>query len=280
MTSSNFDGPVTFKMNFENSTVSDKCSITALLRESAFPDMTSFASNNVHQVCQFNSTDSSTCQVSIDYPLASNWHYLAVTSTCNYTVEVDSIIDCFASNTALVSQPIGLPSNTTSSSTAVSNAKTVCSKLLPPIETFRFIGPTYFSVKYYFNSNYNRSNSVIIANERKPYFIEFLVDLSSNGGTLNFKLINNLIRNPGYSELNQSNESFYNDNNLEGVRIVLKTCLLFNSMSKYKECPTGYESQTLSEYKKYSNIVLKVPYPMMGKWYLTIWKECYNMSTK
>lgn len=121
---------------------------------------------------------------------------------------------------------------------------------------------------------------MIIANEQKPYFIEFLVDLSSNGGTLNFKLINNLIRNPGYSELNQSNESFYNDNNLEGVRIELKTCLLFNSMSKYKECPTGYESQTLSEYKKYSNIVLKVPYPMMGKWYLTIWKECYNMSTK
>ncbi len=281
ITSSNFDGPITFKMSFENSTVSDRCSMTVLLRESAFPDMTSFGNNNVYDVCRFNSTESSSCEVSISYPLASTWHYLAVTSTCDYTVEVDSVIDCFATNTALVSQPIGLPVNTTAF-IATSGNDGVCSKLLPPIETFRFIGPTYFSVKYYFNSNYNRSNSVLILNDQKPYFIEFLVDLSSNGGTLHFKLINNLILNPNYvsDETNQSNTSRNSDFNLTGVRSELKTCLLYNSMSRYKNCPIGYDQSTLSEYKKYSNLVLKVPYPMMGKWYLAIWKECYNMTTK
>ena len=77
--------------------------------------------------------------------------------------------------------------------------KKSCLKLSPPIETFRFIGPTYFSVKYYFNSNYNRSNTLLIRNERKPYFIEFLVDLANNGGTLNFHLVNNLVTDPNYS---------------------------------------------------------------------------------
>src|SRR5437868_5224333 len=73
-----------------------------------------------------------------------------------------------------------------------------CSKLTGPIETFRFIGPTYFSVKYYFNSNYNRSNALLVRNEKKPYFIEYLVDLANNGGTLSIYIVNNLIFDPTF----------------------------------------------------------------------------------
>lgn len=285
ITSSNYDGPVTFKLHFQNNTVSDKCSMTALLRESAFPDMTSFSKNSEHKLCKFNTTNSSSCELTISYPMSNTWNYLAVTSTCNYTVRVDSKIDCFFSHTSLISQPVGLSQINTSSALANTQQNNeICSKLSPPIETFRFIGPTYFSVKYYFNSNYNRSNSVLIQNDQKPYFIEFLVDLSNNGGTLNFKLINNLILDPGYkftnNNDNQSNTSSKaNDFDLNGVKYVLKMCLLFNSMSAYKNCPKGYELETLSHYKRYSNLAMSIPYPMMGKWYLSIWKECYDKVT-
>lgn len=277
ITSSNYDGPITFKLKFENSTISDKCSMTALIREAAFPDMSTFSKNNEYKYCKFNTTNATTCEVSIGYPLSNTWHYLAITSTCNYTVSVFSKLECFSAHTSLISHPIGLKLD--NSTFLVAKKSDQCSKLSQPIETFRFIGPTYFSVKYYFNSNYNRSNSVLVQNEQKPYFIEFLIDLSNNGGTLNFKLVNNLVLDPSYkfdSLNNQSNSSKKDDFDLTGVNTVLKTCLLFNSMSAYNNCPKGYQMQTFSQYKKYSNLRMSIPYPMMGKWYLAIWKECFD----
>lgn len=270
MTSSNYDGPITFKLNAINSSIIGQCSITVLLRQSAFPDMTSFNKNNHYKVCQFNSTNQYSCNLSISYPMSTTWYYLAVTSTCDYSVVVDSKQNCYT-RTKL----IGADN---------SNSSEVCSAISPPIDTFRFIGPTYFSVKYYFNSNYNRSNSVLIQNNDKPYFIEFLVDLSNNGGTLNFKLINNLVLDPGYkfddSLSNASNYSKDYDFDLSNVKVMLKLCLLYDSMSTYKNCPRGYELSTLSYLNRYSNLAMNIPYPMMGKWYLAMWKECYDSNTE
>jgi hypothetical protein len=52
-----------------------------------------------------------------------------------------------------------------------------CNNCQQPIETFRFIGPSYFLVKYYFNSiNNNKSNTISI-NDDKVFFIELLTDV-------------------------------------------------------------------------------------------------------
>jgi hypothetical protein len=177
----------------------------------------------------------------------------------------------------------------------------------PPIETFRFIGPTYFSVKYYFNSNYNRSNSLLITNERTPYFIEFLVDLANNGGTLNFVLVNNLALNPSYgasdsmsggrtlfkqnSTLNErqveysmqnnvNNNNRIKEMNLADVDVYLHVCLMYNSMSTYKNCPDGYKLVTQSYTNIFTTLQMNVAYPMMGKWYMAVWKECTDSKTK
>ena len=267
---------------------SNTCELTALLRQSAFPDMTMFTKNDDFILCKTGGAlNQSSCELKIDYPLSNAWIYVGISSSCNYTLDVDSTRDCYPSHSSLVSQPIGLTTEVAGlTRTGLSQE---CLKLAPPIETFRFIGPTYFSVKYYFNSNYNRSNSVLIRSDQKPYFIEFLVDLANNGGTLSFSLINNLVIDPNYPTTevidnasmaltNQSSRA--NEFNISGIKIVLKTCLLFNSMSSYKSCPTGYDQSTLSFTNIYTNLRMNIPYPMMGKWYLALWKECYNSSTK
>ena len=200
-----------------------------------------------------------------------------------------------------------------------STLKSYCSLLTtaPPIETFRFIGPTYFSVKYYFNSNYNRSNALLVQNDRKPYFIEFLVDLANNGGTLNFVLVNNLALNPNYgidsttktstttTTTTTSTTSVMSKNatvnatshrmaylfdysvpnrmkdfNLADIKIFLHVCLLYNSMSTYKNCPEGYKLVTQSFTNIFTTMQLNVAYPMMGKWYMAVWKECVDSKTK
>ena len=342
ITTSNYDGPITFIINFNNSvnisTVS-QCSITALLRQSAFPDMASFKNNNDFIVCTSNNggigdLTNPECKLSIQYPVSNTWHFLAITSNCNYTVRVESKTDCYLNHFSLASQPIGI--NIEPSSPPISKfsqeEKQSCLKLSPPIETFRFIGPTYFSVKYYFNSNYNRSNTLLIRNERKPYFIEFLVDLANNGGTLNFHLVNNLVNDPNYSyesatttttttttssttslandpnnlesnnlslsilrllsdkrNINNNTNSYqkrnnqfkprYKDYNIADVKTIIKVCLLYNSMATFNKCPEGYELSTQSYVNIYTNLHMSIPYPMIGKWYLAVWKECYDSIT-
>ncbi len=268
LTSSNYDGPINFQLNFENSSaLKDMCSLTVLLRQSAFPDMTSYAKNDKYLICEYNTSNTQVCELSVSYPISNTWYYLAVTSTCSYNILVDSQLNC-------------LSKGVTSAISAV-NAQQ-CIQLSPPVDTFRFIGPTYFSVKYFFNSNNNRSNSIFIENNDQPYFIEFLVDLSNIGGTLNFKLINNLVRDLSFTEV-PSNKSINNsvmyDYDLTNVHMMLKVCLLYNSMNNYKNCPQGYELSTKSFLNQYTNLAMSVPYPMMGKWYLAMYKECYDATT-
>ena len=329
-----YNGPLTFELNFNTSTPSslqpqpsNTCTLTALLRQSAFPDMTLFSNNNDFTMCQLqlqqsNSSSNFTCRLSIEYPLIATWYYLAVSSDCNYLVDVLLPNTCLfpalqppLSNSTDTNQTM---SNLFDSSflfrtfeqlTNASNTALYCSKYSEPIETFRFIGPTYFSVKYYFNSNYNRSNALLVRDEKKPYFIEFLVDLANNGGTLNFYLANNLIFDPGYvtasatstasMQQQQPNSSTNSDQNqqmknrvvgydlhnrakefnLANVRVMLKACLLFNSMD-YRNCPYGYAMSVQSFTNIFTNLQLSVPYPYMGKWYLAVWKECFDLNSK
>jgi hypothetical protein len=270
------DGPLIFDISFNQNPKNQNCSLTALLRQSAFPDMTLFRNNNDFISCQTNSTS---CKLNIDYPLTNTWYYLAVTSDCNYTINVNTPNDC-----GIQISPLAM-ANETSLSKLIENtlfglgkAKNMlhCAKLSPPIETFRFIGPTYFSVKYYFNSNYNRSNALLVRNEIKPYFIEFLVDLANNGGTLNFVLVNNLVYDPSYDAEHSTASSFFNDKpanasntttqayqikhqnrmkdfNLADVKIFLRACLLYNSMD-YRNCPPGYELITQSFTNIFKNV--------------------------
>lgn len=321
------DQPLTFKITYNddfNKTVKN-FTLTALLRQSAFPDMTSFKANDDFIVCQFNST--LTCKLTIDYPLVNTWYYLATTSDCDYKIDVLPQGDCetstFLNNNN--NKPLSFINNTVavaSTSSALTNNSDLlknsnCLKLEGSIETFRFIGPTYFSVKYYFNSNYNRSNALLIRNQQKPYFIEFLVDLANNGGTLNFQLVNNLVHDPSYFDLNNNNHanantsSFDNlnisnssnssssalldklvntqlnlhpnnkikDFNIADVKVMLHICLLYNSMNMYKKCPSGYEIVTQSITNVYSNIQMNIAYPYIGKWYLAVWKECLDAKT-
>jgi len=265
-TSSNYDGPISFELNFEKSgTLTEKCSLTALLRQSSFPDMTSYAKNDNHIFCKFNASSMQACQLLVSYPMSNTWYYLAVTSTCNYNILVDSQLNCISKGVV--------------SDLAIQSKQ--CIQISPPTDTFRFIGPTYFSVKYFFNSNNNRSNSIFIEKNDRPYFIEFLVDLSNIGGTLNFKLINNLVRDFNFNEVSTNtsvNISSMYDYDLTNVKIILKVCLKYNSMSNYKQCSQGYGLSTKSLLNQYTNLQMSLPYPMMGKWYLVIYKECYDAT--
>lgn len=300
--------------------------LTALLRQSAFPDMNEFKKNNNYTVCNGTATE---CQLSVEYPLLNTWYYMAISSDCDYQVDVNATYDCqtaaeesqtparsqlFSSNQSVTSLVDTLFPNV-----AKINTNLYCPKMTPPIETFRFIGPTYFSVKYYFNSNYNRSNTLLVRNERKPYFIEFVVDFANNGGTLNFYLGNNLIYDPSYAaaaasyDLNPERmtttktstststasnvstdepnkliknkivgydfSSKVNDFNLANIKVMLRVCLLFNSM-EYTNCPYGYELTVQTFTHIFTNLQLSIPYPMIGKWYLAIVKECYDINTK
>ena len=339
-----FDGPLRFVV-LPVVNLNSSCKITSLLRQSAFPDMVVFTNNDRSAICDFNNNSSNLtdCRLAIDYPMTNTWYYIGVASECPYALSVILPTDCVAETQqtlALFNQTF--PSLMSNNFLLLNPARLsqYCSKLTGPIETFRFIGPTYFSLKYYFNSNYNRSNALLVRNEKKPYFIEFLVDLANNGGTLSIYIVNNLIFDPSYdpsktasntkppsaatanaasaetkrlfSVLNNVNDTAYNgrsinnqsetvgnenveqqvryysnqfranahDVSLADVRIMLHACLLFNSMSSYENCPPGYKVSVQSYTSIFSNIQMNVPYPMMGKWYLAIWKECFNINTK
>lgn len=69
------------------------------------------------------------------------------------------------------------------------------------------------------------------------------------------------------------------DFNLANLRVMLKACLLFNSMD-YRNCPPGYLMSVQSFTHLFTNMQLSVAYPFMGKWYLAIWKECSDLTTK
>jgi hypothetical protein len=336
--------------------------------------MNSFKQNNNFTMCYLNA--SASCRLSIEYPLTSTWYYVAIASDCAYKTNVFIPSECNGAETtttttssgaAAASRPQILQNQTLASMVdtlfpgiskatfAPTSEQMYCVKTVQPIETFRFIGPTYFSVKYYFNSNYNRSNTLLVRNERKPYFIEFLVDFANNGGTLNFYLGNNLIYDPNYTYEQAANHqtsapptpqmpsspfssfssssstsdtiafsktttasvnheqvlsgnnnaststpladqqnlliknrlvgasydfnSKLKDFNLANIKIILKVCLLFNSMD-YRNCPYGYELSVQSFTHIFTNLQLSVPYPMIGKWYLAVWKECYDVNSK
>ncbi|CAF0788957.1 unnamed protein product [Brachionus calyciflorus] len=296
--STSFGPSLSFKFK-QNST--NVCSLTALLRQSAFPDMNNFKINNDHITCLSNSTQN--CILSIEYPLDNTWYYLAVTSDCNYSVDVLLPNNCIEQSISIFNETlINLVENLYPGRMKRKSGE-FCTKYFQPIETFRFIGPTYFSVKYYFNSNHNRSNALLIRNERKPYFIEFLVDQANNGGTLNFYLVNNLISDPNLfdteylsskptnvpndslnpPDLNNTNNTSVNVKSkisgLAEIKVMLYACLLFNSMSSYKNCPEGFLISTQSFTNIFTNVQLNIAYPFMGKWYLAVWKECFNINT-
>jgi len=307
------DLPLTFKMSLVQKNNNKLCSLTALVRQSAFPDMTSFKANDDYILCNSTSNVSS-CKITVDYPVVNQWYYIGITSDCEYKLEVIPTGDCDSYflnsiNTANSSVNTTFSTTLSSLSSSTSNLLLNCPKSDNPIETFRFIGPTYFSVKYYFNSNYNRSNALLVRNQNKPYFIEFLVDLANNGGTLNFQIINNLIYDPSYLELSQiylntpnlvnnnstnstliAYEQFINnqakntnkmkDFNLADVKVMLHACLLYNSMNNYKKCPPGYQVVVQSVTNVYNNVQLNVAYPFIGKWYLAVWKECLDAKSK
>ena len=321
-----------------NSNSNSNCSIVALMRQSAFPDMITFANNAAFKRCTSTSNGSSSardsCTLSALYPLKDTWYYLAVTSDCNYTLDVYAS----APSVTTLSGVCSSSNNSSSSSNNCSGIVASPASIPAPIETFRFIGPTYFAVKYYFNSNYNRSNALLVRADQTPYFIEFLVDLANSGGTLHFYMITNLIydlfaaesaqsssttstSNPqlnytttGASNNNNNNYTYNNAGNLsydeqfeaamrsssnnmnnmnawtnnnnnngtrlnaavDEVKVMLRACLLYNSMATYRECPPGYEVATQSHGSLFTNMQLNVAYPQIGKWYLAIWKECTN----
>ena len=89
--------PLVIELNFPQSQTQQQqnCSLTALLRQSAFPDMTQFKNNNDYAFCQASTAKK--CRVEIDYPLVDTWHYLAVSSSCNYTIDVKNLeSECLA----------------------------------------------------------------------------------------------------------------------------------------------------------------------------------------
>ena len=90
--------PLVIELNFLQNQTSNQqnCSLTALLRQSAFPDMTQFKNNNDYAICNQNQTDIK-CRVKIEYPLVNTWHYLAISSNCNYTIDVKNLeSECLA----------------------------------------------------------------------------------------------------------------------------------------------------------------------------------------
>jgi hypothetical protein len=145
---------------------------------------------------------------------------------------------------------------------------TDCSDCAIPIETFRFIGASYFLTKYYFNTfNANNSNTVLLHDDLM--FVELLMDQSNGGGTLYMYFSNTLIKKNVTNEL------------IQDIELHLNFCLLFDSMD-YLRCPKEYSlvSKSILNSTDLHNLLIHVPYPMMGKWYLALWKTCRNQSTK
>ncbi len=145
---------------------------------------------------------------------------------------------------------------------------TDCTDCVIPVETFRFIGPSYFLSKYYFNTNNNnRSNTVLLNNDLM--FVELRMDQSNSGGTLYMYFMNTIMKT------NTTNSS------VNDIELDLNICLLFNTMD-YMKCPKEYYllSKSVLNSTDLHNLIINVPYPMMGKWYVALWKTCKILSTK
>jgi hypothetical protein len=100
--------------------------------------------------------------------------------------------------------------------------------------------------------------------ENTPYYYEFIIDSSNVGGSLNFNINNKLAIN----SLTSKKE------NILGFEIHLHACLMFNSMDILKKCTGGYKIKRQSFSDKFTSLNVNVAYPMLGKWYLALWKNC------
>jgi hypothetical protein len=99
-----------------------------------------------------------------------------------------------------------------------------------------------------------------------------MIDLSNMGGSLNFQITNTLKANTLF---------FKNDKKeLTDVNIYLHACLMFNSMDIIKNCKGGYKLVAKSSLDKFTSIKINVAYPMIGKWYMAIWKDCIETKKK
>lgn len=131
-----------------------------------------------------------------------------------------------------------------------------------------------------------------------------LVDQASYGGTMYIYLINHLVKQASQqlttsssTKTNNQTTNFTNivqlKNNINEIngtttayksfklpQIVLYGCLLYESLN-YKKCPNGYDIVAKTDINDdFTNIILNIPYPMIGKWYLALWRECYDRLTK
>ena len=90
-------------------------------------------------------------------------------------------------------------------------------------------------------------------------------------------IVNNLIK----SQQQLQNDTLLAGNQTKLPQFVLHGCLLFESMN-YKDCyKHGYELNSKTDLNNdLHNIALNIPYPMHGKWYLALWRECFDRDTK
>jgi hypothetical protein len=141
----------------------------------------------------------------------------------------------------------------------------------------------------------------MLLNDDKIYFIELLSDLSNYGGTMYLYLINNLVKvsssiamaSAAATAADTNTTLFVNETVVDSSgannsqkqqqqlpQIILRGCFLFESMN-YKKCPDGYHiTASTDAHNEIHNTMLNVPYPMIGKWYLALWKECVDRETK
>ena len=142
------------------------------------------------------------------------------------------------------------------------------------IKTFRLIETTsFFTIKYYFNSNLSEKHSQLIIKEKYSYFYEFNTDLSNIGGSLYFHITTTLIAN-SFNSPNETKEILTN------VNIYLHACIMFNSMDIKKKCIGEYKLVSQSFLYKFTSLKVNVAYPMIGKWYMAVWKDCIDTKNK
>ncbi len=82
--------------------------------------------------------------------------------------------------------------------------------------------------------------------------------------------------------IKSQNDSLIEKNQTKLPQFNLNGCLLFESMN-YKDClkSGGYQLNSKTDLNNdLRNIVLNIPYPFIGKWYLALWKECIDRDTK
>lgn len=150
-TTANFNDPFQVSLTFNSADTT--CALTALLRESALPITGSLSSND--NFIQCNQTTSQ-CSLNFTNPLTNTWYYVAVTSSCNYTLSLS-----------------------------------VTSSLSSLIKTTRFLSSTTFVTKYYLSTSSN--NLFTFTTDTMPYFFEFLTDQATIGGTLSLTLSNRVL---------------------------------------------------------------------------------------